>query len=315
VKISVIIPVKNRATLLAITLDNILGQSLRPYEIIVVDDGSTDEIEQVINKFKTQVIFTQSNGKGPGGARNVGLKIATGNVIQFFDSDDLMTTNKLQVQSEVLQSQKADFVYGPNVKAVLDNGVWKQADVIMQYYPLPNRHLADMVMEGWCAITQSAMFTRDLVDEVGPWREDLMTHEDYEYWFRVGKIAKKFCHENESCVIYRQHQNQVTDQAVTNQKRWMEGLHAMQHIEQGADHNPSLASLMLFKGRFGSSKLGYTNLFGPAPGLDLKLDEKLMIPYFKIKAKLGNRATGTAWQKIHGPNPSPAIFDKFIKML
>src|SRR6478609_5991539 len=116
-KVTVIIPVKNRAHLLPVTLDNVLGQTLTPYEVIVVDDYSTDNIEAVIKRYSKEVIFTKSKGRGPGGGRNTGLEIATGNVIQFFDSDDLMTKNKLQVQSTVLHKRNVDFVYGPFVKA------------------------------------------------------------------------------------------------------------------------------------------------------------------------------------------------------
>ena len=69
--ISVIIPNFNRANLIGETLENILNQTLPPHEIIVVDDGSTDNIAPVIAKYQDRVIFTKNQrGKGPGGARN-----------------------------------------------------------------------------------------------------------------------------------------------------------------------------------------------------------------------------------------------------
>ena len=179
-KISVIIPVKNRANLLAVTLSNILGQSLKPYEIIVVDDASTDNIKDVISHFESSVIFVRSFGNGPGAARNTGLGIATGEAIQFFDSDDLMTKNKLAVQALLLKERKGDFVYGPWVRASNENDAWKQLDVIMQYYPVPKGLMKNHVLRGWCNITQSALFSHDLIKEVGLWREDFLTHEDYE---------------------------------------------------------------------------------------------------------------------------------------
>jgi glycosyltransferase involved in cell wall biosynthesis len=111
--VSVIIPVKNRAELLRKTLDNLLAQSKKPEEIIVVDDHSTDGIQLVIFDYITDCIFLNNKGKGPGAARNLGLSVATGKYIQFFDSDDLMTKNKLEVQAKILLTSDNGAVYCP----------------------------------------------------------------------------------------------------------------------------------------------------------------------------------------------------------
>ncbi len=313
-KISVIIPVKNRAALLRITLDCVLGQSKKPHEVIVVDDGSTDEFPEVVNDYKDRVIFTKSEGRGPGAARNAGLRLATGNAIQFFDSDDLMTVNKLEVQARLLDEQNADFVYGPWVKAVNENGTWKQADVIMQYYPLEQGNFADYVLQGWCNITQTALFRRDLIDKAGFWLEDLMTYEDYEFWFRVGKHAKKFVHENQSCVIYRQHKNQVTDLDVPNESRWMDGINAMQQIKDGINYNASVTSLWSFKGRAALSKAGYIKNFGNNQVVKIGLFDKAYAFFYKLSAKL-SRVKGTNWQKIHGVFTSADAFKNYLKLM
>lgn len=314
-KISVIIPVKNRVSLLRITLNNVLGQSKQPHEIIVVDDASTDDIDKVINEYKHKVTFTKSTGKGPGAARNTGLRMATGDAIQFFDSDDLMTNNKLEEQAKLLQDKNADFVYGPWVKATIENNTWKQIDVIMQYYPLSEGSLADFVLQGWCNITQTALFKKDFIDQVGFWREDLMTHEDYEYWFRIAKLAKKFAHENKTCVIYRQHQNQITDLGVLNESRWMDGIKAMQFISDGINYKPSIESLWLLKGRNAASKLGYIKNFANDAGISITTTEKLYIIYHKIKSKI-TRVKGTSWQKMHGVLPmGNDVFTDYITKL
>ena len=315
-KISVIIPIKNRAHLLPVTLDNILSQSLKPYEIIVVDDGSTDDLQGVANMYASKVIFMSSKGKGPGAARNTGLSAATGTAIQYFDSDDLMTRNKLKVQASLLSEKNADFVYGPSVKAAYMQDTWQQVDVIMQYYPLPARQLSNLVLEGWCAITQSALFSKSLINEVGKWREDLMPHDDYEYWFRIGKIAKNFYHENESCVIYRQHQHQITGSSISDQTRWLDGLKAREFIEKGINFSPRLSSLLLFKGNFAESKLKFIRKYGSSPGLHMSFFDYLYIPYYKALNKIGRLRTGTEWQKIHGVLPtSGKEFSQYIALV
>lgn len=312
--ISVIIPVKNRAALLRTTLDCILAQSKAPHEIIVVDDNSSDNLPEVINDYKGRVVFTKSKGKGPGAARNTGLSLATGNAIQFFDSDDLMTVNKLEVQARVLEEYNADFVYGPWVKAINEEGMWKQVDVVMQYYPLNQGNFADYVLQGWCNITQTALFKRDLLDKVGFWEEDLMTYEDYEFWFRVGQHSKRFVHENQSCVVYRQHKNQVTDMDVSVKSRWLDGINAMQKIQAGINYNASIISLWSFKGRAALSKTGYIKKFGDNQLVKVGPIDMVYALFYKFSTKL-HRVKGTNWQKIHGVLDSADAFRNYLKLV
>src|SRR5205809_4977851 len=97
-RISVVIPNFNREMLVGETIANVLAQSLPPYEVIVVDDGSTDKSVEVIRSFGTKVKLVQQPNQGTGTARNAGLKIATGEFVQFQDSDDLYSHNKLEAQ-------------------------------------------------------------------------------------------------------------------------------------------------------------------------------------------------------------------------
>ncbi|WP_165958226.1 glycosyltransferase family 2 protein [Segetibacter sp. 3557_3] len=315
-KISVIIPVKNRAKLLHLTLENIRHQSLQPYEIIVVDDGSSDNLTELIQTYHSSVIFTKSEGVGPGAARNTGLRLASGDLIQFFDSDDLMTSNKLQVQSNLLISKNADFVYGPWVKAIYDAGKWKQVDVIMQYSAMPNGRLADHVLGGWCNITQSVLFRKDLIVEAGPWREDLMPHEDYEFWFRIAKLAKNYHHENDSCVIYRQHQNQITDMHVSDEGKWIDGLKARDIIEKGIDFKSAWSSRLMFKASLAASRFHFVKKFGVRPEVKLTRTDWFFRYVYEVKRKYGQLQTGTSWQKMHGVlHRHPEVFENYVRQL
>jgi len=313
-KISVIIPVKNRAGLLPITLDNVLSQTMPAHEIIVVDDGSTDAIATVKEKYSNKILFVNSTGTGPGAARNTGLRIATGNAIQFFDSDDLMTRNKLQVQHQLLSATNAGFVYGPYVKAIFENNHWKQADVIMQYYPLPPGKLSNLVLKGWCAITQSVLFDAALLKEAGFWREDLMPHEDLEYWFRIGKLVKKFVHENESCVFYRQHQLQITDQSVSDKSRSLDGLKARAIIAESMGKDVSPYSRWIFSGAFAAAGKSYYKKFGERAALAVP-SGKIAASYYRVWQKIGRMQTGTAWRRTLGVNTSSAQFEQYLSKL
>src|SRR5579864_366780 len=94
--VSVIVPNYNRETLIGETISNLLAQTLPPSEIIVVDDGSTDKSVDVIRSFGDKIKLIQQSNQGPGAARNAGLRIATGDFIQFQDSDDLFSLNKIE---------------------------------------------------------------------------------------------------------------------------------------------------------------------------------------------------------------------------
>lgn len=112
-KVSVIIPNFNRADLISNTIHNILGQSFRAVEIIVVDDGSTDHSIEVLEGFGTQITLIRQENSGPGGARNAGFGAASGQFIQFMDSDDLASLNKLEIQVAALESEGADMAFCP----------------------------------------------------------------------------------------------------------------------------------------------------------------------------------------------------------
>ena len=314
-RVSVIIPVKNRADLLPRTLTNILEQTLRPYEVFVIDDGSTDHIDKVKQEFHGKVTFLKNSGTGPGAARNEGFKAATGDYIQFFDSDDLMTKNKLEMQAKLLHDASADFVYGPYVKATELAGTWKRKDAIMQYHPLPDQNLSDLVLEGWCLLTQSTLFNRRFLDKVGLWRTDLMPHEDREFWFRIGKAATKYCHEHESCVIYRQHGNQITDSAISNQNRTLDGIKAADIIGLSKDKKNALHSSVLFMGQRAGAKSFFNRQFKDAAPFSLKFSEKLAYIYYALNLRIDRTITRNGWQRMHGAFHSDQVFNDYIKMI
>ena len=96
--ISCIVPVYNGEKYLAEAIESILAQSYRPLEIIVVDDGSTDETPQVVAGFKDQVVYLEQSNKGPSATRNLGVSASRGDFVAFLDPDDLWHPDKLARQ-------------------------------------------------------------------------------------------------------------------------------------------------------------------------------------------------------------------------
>lgn len=111
--ISVIIPVYNGERYLRAALESVLGQTWQPLEVIVVDDGSTDQSAQVAKRFMPFVQYVQQANAGPGAARNLGVSMAQGAFFAFLDADDLWLPNKLERQAAYLQNHlSADMVFG-----------------------------------------------------------------------------------------------------------------------------------------------------------------------------------------------------------
>src|SRR4029450_2117030 len=115
-KISVIIPNYNRASTVTETIENMLRQSHQPDEVIVVDDGSTDKSREVIREFGQRGRLVGQSNQGPAAARNAGLEVASGEFVQFMDSDDVASLNKLELQLDALTHTGAELADWPWVR-------------------------------------------------------------------------------------------------------------------------------------------------------------------------------------------------------
>ena len=149
--VSVIIPNFNRETLIGDPLENQLAQTAPPHEIIVVDDGSTDKSVEVIRSFGSKIKLIEQTNQGPGAARNAGLSIATGEFIQFQDSDDLFSLNSLRRRQRPWKSRgRTSFsVHGsrsPLIKAMCG---WRTASFSNGCRPGRPRCLVGNCADGW----------------------------------------------------------------------------------------------------------------------------------------------------------------------
>lgn len=180
-KISVIIPSWNRADRLAAALDSVRAQSLAAHEIIVVDDGSTDNTRELLGRHYPEVHYLYQQNAGVSCARNTGIKAASGDWIALLDSDDQWHASKLERQRQALLAQPGyrlchcDEIWMRNGKRV--NPMKKHAKsgghIFRQCLPL-------------CIISPSAvMIERSLFDDTGLFDESLPACEDYDLWLRI----------------------------------------------------------------------------------------------------------------------------------
>jgi len=181
--ISVIIPTHNRAGVIARAVESVLAQDYEPMEVVVVDDGSTDDTQEVLRRFATRIRCLVQENKERGAARNSGIAATTGDLIAFLDSDDEMAAGQLSRLSEVLSDRpEIGIAYGP--AEFFDDRTGEIFDVFPRH-PVTG----DAFLE--CAIGNrmtigSVVVRRSLLDTVGWFDEDrqLSGMEDWEFWTR-----------------------------------------------------------------------------------------------------------------------------------
>lgn len=226
--VSVIIPNYNRESLVGATIANALAQSLSPQEVIVVDDGSTDRSVEVIRSFGDRVKLIQQANAGPGAARNAGLAVANGEFVEFMDSDDLASQNKLATQAAALEREHADMAYGPWAKVRLSATSCEFADHVLQSQPLPTaRTMLEWFLSGWSIVFQTCLFRRSALGRIGHFRTDLRTWEDGEYLVRLLLSDARVVFTPGCLTFYRLHnQPKLTNTGTTHVGRLRDRLTA-----------------------------------------------------------------------------------------
>ena len=177
--VSVIIPTYNRRDLLQRSLDSVLAQTYRDFEVVIVDDGSTDGTRAAIEGSPQVRYFFQDNA-GPARARNVGIRQARGDIIAFLDSDDVWCPEFLQTQVDVLSGY-------PDVALVCSRSIVgkKQA----KYFPLSQELIVgDLYLSLYqqsFVRTQATVVRKSCLDAVGYFNESYLWSEDHDLWLRI----------------------------------------------------------------------------------------------------------------------------------
>jgi len=180
-KISVIIPTYNRSHVLARALDSVLSQTLQVHEIIVVDDGSTDQTAQLIKDKYQSVIYIEQANQGVSAARNAGILKSSGDWIALLDSDDSWLTNKLEIQYQAIKSQA-------NYRLCHTEEIWIRNGVRVNQMNKHQKH-GGYIFEKclpFCVISPSSvLMERSVFNEFGLFDESYPACEDYEMWLRL----------------------------------------------------------------------------------------------------------------------------------
>ncbi|HVF50395.1 MAG TPA: glycosyltransferase family A protein [Pyrinomonadaceae bacterium] len=201
--VSVLIPAYNAARYIGETLDSVLAQTFKEYEIVVVNDGSPDtpELERALAPYRSRIVYlTQENG-GPGRARNTAIEASRGRYIALLDADDLWEPEYLSVQVAALERD-------PSLDVVYSNGriFGDGADVgreMMEAFPSQGEVTFESVVRGRCTVLICAVMRRETVVGVGMFDQTFRGVEDFELWLRILGRGGRISYHRQVLMRYR----------------------------------------------------------------------------------------------------------------
>ena len=198
--VSVIIPSYQRAHLIRDTIDSVLAQTYQDFEIIVVDDGSTDETRKVVAGYGEQVRYiyqelrdtpnSRDTGTRAARSRNIGTRAARGEFVAFLDSDDLWLPEKLAMQVPLFdQDPEVGLVYC-DLSYFAPDGPMERPSRFNTHPPQSGHALREMFIQKCPMHTSTVVLRRQCLNTVGLFDEGLSYFEDQDLWFRLAKVFK-----------------------------------------------------------------------------------------------------------------------------
>lgn len=216
--VSIIIPVYNAAAYLEECIHSAIDQTWPATEIIIIDDGSTDQSLNIASSYTDRIkVFTQPN-KGASAARNRGLQEATGDYIQFLDADDLLHKDKIRNQLHLLKENEGFISTCPTIhfkdlndaQNILLKHDWllnaPQDPLLFITYLYGGSDLGPK--NGGMVQPNAWLVPRNIVDQAGPWNEALSLDDDGEYFCRIILASKGIIYSADSINYYRKFDHQ-----------------------------------------------------------------------------------------------------------
>lgn len=209
-RVSVIIPTFNRAQFISRAIQSVLKQTFRDFELIIIDDGSTDNTREIIELNNYRIRYYFQENKGVSSARNLGIQVANGEYIAFLDSDDSWRKFKLTLQMAFLEQN-------PDYKICHTNEIWYRNGKHL------NQKKKHRKFSGWileqllplCIVSPSSVVIhREVFDKIGLFDETLPVCEDYDLWLRIGVLFPILFLDKPLIIKYGGHADQLS------QKYW-----------------------------------------------------------------------------------------------
>lgn len=209
-RISVIIPCYNYGRFLPDAVNSVLGQKKDglAVEIIVVDDGSTDDTAAVAQRLGSSIQYIYQENQGPSAARNSGIRIARGDYLVFLDADDLLTAGTLASHIDNFSAHPELDVSVCLSLQIFENKDGKTASYL---WPLKCAHLDMHLCHSNISPIHTFMLRAHVAQDLGFFDPGLRACEDQDYWLRCAALGKRIGPNPEGLVIYRKHDGSLSD--------------------------------------------------------------------------------------------------------
>lgn len=215
--VSIVVPTFNCASYLRLAVQSVLDQDYPEKEIIVVDDGSTDNTAEILAEFGSRIVVINQPNSGIAAARNIGLQSSHGDLIAFLDSDDYWLPGKLRRQVEYLSAHpEVGAVYcgwhewRPTAHADVDiKKEWLEAMRTDGIQSSESGMLYNQLLQDCIILTSTLLLRREIREGVGLFDSTLRRGQDYDYWLRMSRLTH--IHKlSATLVLYRIHTESIT---------------------------------------------------------------------------------------------------------
>ena len=223
-KVSVIIPCFNKEKFVGKAIESVLAQVYTDYEIIVINDGSTDDSQRVLQNYSSRIIILKHQNccnKGQSCSLNLALNFSNSEYISILDADDLFLPNKLKVLVDFLDLNESVYVVYSNGFAIDENG-----NILYNIYKLNHREISDpnnLLLDCYILPT-NGVFRRRLLAQSGLFDESLRAAQDHDFALRLFENSR-VAYIDEPLFMYRRHANSISFKSAKT--RWINGYYIL----------------------------------------------------------------------------------------
>lgn len=201
-QVTIIIPCYNCERYVQEAINSILSQTYKNYEIVVIDDGSTDQTSACLEPYHDRIRYVYQSNQGVSAARNYGIQLAQGELVAFLDADDYFLPDKLEAQTAVFEANPNFGIVHSGWRRVDHNGRWLTD--VEPWHEVPKLNLESWLL--WKPVLPSAMmFRRDWLQKAGGFDPSFPQSEDTELILRLALMGCQATWLRRPTVCYRQH--------------------------------------------------------------------------------------------------------------
>ncbi len=201
-KVSIVIPAYNASALISETMESVFSQTFKDFEVIVVNDGSSDteELESALDKYMDDMVYVRQANSGAAKARNLAICLSRGEYIAFLDSDDIWLPHKLETQIEFIEKTEFDHVYcdAEFFGETYTGGTYmKISPSVGEVNPI------SLINASCNVITSGTILKKEKLEEFGLFDGDGDSFEDFDLWLRLVKNGVKIGYQRKILLKYR----------------------------------------------------------------------------------------------------------------